>query len=71
MNGTRLDDLGDWESLVLHVRYQSPELSMLPMWSPVLSLPASDHASLTHFTWDQDSSSHEQDHDIQLWDYLE
>lgn len=37
MNGSRLDDLGDWESLVLHVRYQSPELSMLPMWSPVLS----------------------------------
>ena len=28
------------------------------MWSPLLSPPASDHASLTHFTWDQDRGAH-------------
>ena len=50
MNGSRLAAPGAGKSLsvsyAVHVRYQSPMLSMLSMWSPLLS--PSLHLTMLH-----------------------
>ena len=68
VNGSRLAAPGAGKSLSVSMSPCQVSVSYaLYAVSAALSLPASDHASLTHFTWDQDR--HQQDQNMES-DYI-